>query len=195
MPTVQSPELLDVLKRTAAALHAADVDFALAGGLAAWAHGGPATEHDIDLVITAEDAETALAALHAAGFRVDHPPEGWLVKAWYDDVLIDLIVDPKGIDVDAAFIARCETLSVSAVEMKVVPLEDLLVSKLLALTEHHLDFGPPLEWARSIREQVDWDEVSARTQQSPFARTFVTMLVELDVIARPRAVNVRSVHG
>jgi hypothetical protein len=37
--------------------------------------------------------------LDAAGFRIEHPPEGWLVKAWLDDVLVDLIWAPKGLTV------------------------------------------------------------------------------------------------
>jgi len=182
VPAVQSPELLDALKTVAAALREAKIPFALAGGLAAWAHGGPPTEHDIDLMIREVDAEAALSALRDAGLRVEIPPEGWLVKAWIDDVLIDLIFQPKGITVDDEFLERCTPVSVSAVEMRVVPLDDLFVSKLLALTEHHLDFGPPLEWARAIREQVDWHAVAVRTDESPFARTFLTMLGELDVV-------------
>ena len=182
MPAVQSPELLEVLKITAATLREAKIPFALAGGLAAWAHGGPATEHDVDLMIREADAEAALALLRDEGLRVEVPPEGWLVKAWIDDVLVDLIYAPKGIVVDDEFLDRCEELSVAAVDMRVISLDDLLVGKLLALTEHHLDFGPPLEWARAIREQVDWDEVARRTSDSPFARTFLAMLDELEVI-------------
>jgi predicted nucleotidyltransferase len=182
MPALQSPELLDALKVVAAVLREAKVPFALAGGLAAWAHGGPPTEHDIDLMIREADAEQALAALRDAGLRVEIPPEGWLVKAWIDDVLIDLIYAPKGMVVDHEFLEQCTPISVSAVEMRVVPLDDLFVSKLLALTEHHLDFGPPLEWARAIREQVDWNAVAARTEASPFARTFLTMLDELEIV-------------
>jgi hypothetical protein len=191
VPAAQSSELLDVLKRAAATLHAAGVSFALAGGLAAWAHGGPPTEHDIDLVILEADRGDALAALQAEGFCVESPPEGWLVKAWWNGVLIDLIHDPKGMVVDDAFLARCSSMSVAAVDMKVVPLEDLLVGKLLALTEHNLDFGPPLEWARAIREQVEWSDVIARTADSPFARTFLFMLDELDIV-RPGDV---AAHG
>ena len=187
MPAVQSPELLEVLKITAATLREAKIPFALAGGLAAWAHGGPATEHDIDLMIREADAEAALALLRDEGLRVEVPPEGWLVKAWVDDVLVDLIYAPTGIVVDDEFLDRCEELSVAAVDMRVISLDDLLVGKLLALTEHNLDFGPPLEWARAIREQVDWDAVARRTAESPFARTFLTMLDELEVI--PRAVS------
>ena len=188
MPSEQSLELLDSLKVVAAALRDAEIPFALAGGLAAWAHGGPPTEHDIDLMIRPADADEALAALREAGLHVDSPPEGWLVKAWHGDVLIDLIFDPKGIVVDDQFLARCQNVNVAAVDMRVIPLDDLLVGKLLALTEHNLDFAPPLEWARAIREQVDWRLVAARTTASPFARTFLTMLEELGVI-EPLAVG------
>lgn len=182
MPSEQSLELLDSLKVVAAALRDAKIPFALAGGLAAWAHGGPPTEHDIDVMIREVDAEPALATLRDVGLRVAAPPEGWLVKAWHGDVLIDLIFDPKGIDVDDDFLDRCHLMNVAAVDMLVIPLDDLLVGKLLALTEHNLDFGPPLEWARAIREQVDGPSVAERTKGSPFARTFVVMLEELGVL-------------
>jgi hypothetical protein len=183
MPALQSTDLLDALKVVAAELREAKVTFALAGGLAVWAHGGPPTEHDIDLMVRESDADAALDLLRDAGLRIEHPPEGWLVKAWLDDVLIDLIYAPRGITIDDAFFDRCEEMSVAAIDMLVIPLEDLLVGKLLALTEHHLDFAAPLEWARAIREQVDWALVARRTADSPFARTFLTMLEELDIVS------------
>src|SRR6476619_3750447 len=166
MPSEQSSEILDALKHCAAALREVDVDFALAGGLAAWAHGGPATEHDIDLMIREQDAETALAALREVGMATACPPEGWLVKAWHGDILIDLIYSPRGVAVDTMFLEQCEVMNVAAVDMRVISLDDLLVSKLLVLNEHHLDFGPPLEWARSLREQICWPEVGHRTNKS-----------------------------
>src|ERR1044071_479235 len=103
MPAPQSTDLLDALKVVAAALGEARRPVALAGGRAAWAHGGPPTEHDIDLMIRESDADAALAVLRDAGLRVDHPPEGWLVKAWLDDVLIDLIYGPRGMIIDDEF--------------------------------------------------------------------------------------------
>ena len=36
-----------------------------------------------------------------------------------------------------------------------------MTSKLLALTEQEPDFGSVLEWARALREQIDWDDVRA----------------------------------
>lgn len=169
------------LKRTAAALRDAQVPFALAGGLAAWARGGPPTEKDIDLIIRQDDCDRALAALEEIGFRTEIPPEGWLVKAYDGDVLIDLIHRPSGLVVDDRLLARCDVMSVHALTMPVMTVEDLLVSKLLSLTEHHLDFAPALEIARALREQVNWGCLRARSDSSPFARSFFVLVQELGI--------------
>jgi len=176
-----SEHLLDCLKRVAAALRDADVPFALGGGLSAWARGGPPSENDVDILIREEDWERAHQVLETLGLRTDVPPEGWLVKAFDEDILIDLIFRPSGIVVDDEFLERCDELSVQAVWMRVMPLDDLLVSKLLSLTEHHLDFGRALEIARALREQIDWTEVRSRTQHSPFARAFLSLVDDLGI--------------
>src|SRR5919202_1912440 len=121
-------DIESTLKKTAAALRAADVPFLLGGSLASWARGGPETRHDLDLVIKPEDVERALAALEEAGLRIDDPPEEWLVKAWDGDTLVDLIFHPKGTPVDDALIARGEVMSVLSMEMRVMALEDVLVT-------------------------------------------------------------------
>jgi putative nucleotidyltransferase-like protein len=186
MPAVQPDRMLDVLKRAAAVLRDAGVPFALCGGIAAWARGGPASDHDIDLLVPPDDASRALDALAAAGFRTEVPPEGWLYKAWDGDVLVDLIFQPTGISVDAA-LDMAEVRNVYAVPMAVMSVDDMIVTKLLALTEHHLDYGPVLEWARSLREQVDWTSVRRRTDGSPFARAFFSLIEELDIVELPVA--------
>ena len=86
------------LKQVSALLRDAGVDYLLAGGLACWARGGPPTEHDVDLVLTEEDADKALVVLGDAELRIERPPEGWLYKAWVADVLVDLIFRPSGPD-------------------------------------------------------------------------------------------------
>ena len=65
--------------------------------------------------------------------------------------------------------------------MKVAPLEDVITEKLLALSEQNLDFASVLELARSLREQIDWDEVRERTTGSPFAKAFFTLIDELEI--------------
>jgi hypothetical protein len=64
-------------------------------------------------------------------------------------------------------------------------LEDLLVTKLLAIDEQRLRFEGPLGIARAVREQVDWDNVRSRTSDSPFARAIFVMLEGLGVLESP----------
>jgi predicted nucleotidyltransferase len=177
-------ELLEVMRRAAGVLNDAGVPFVLGGGLACWARGGPKTEHDVDFLLRPEDAERAREALAAAGLRTERPPEGWLLKAHDDEhgVLIDLIFEPKGGPIDDDVFERAEEREVFAMPMKVVPLEDVLVQKLLALSEQNPDYSSVLELARSLREQVDWDEVRERTESWPFAKGYFTLLDELEIV-------------
>ena len=177
------PDLLETLKRSAAALQDAEVPFALAGGLACWARGGPETEHDIDYVVKPEDAQQALDALQDAGLEIEKPPENWLFKAYDGDVLIDLIFDPQGGPIDDGVLERAEELEVQAVRMLVMTLEDVMVTKLLALREHEVDYDSVLEVARTLREQIDWDDVRERTSDSPYARAFFFLAQELEILS------------
>jgi predicted nucleotidyltransferase len=174
-------ELLESLKRVSAALREADVPFVLGGGVAIWARGGPETEHDLDLFLKPEDAERALQVLADAGLRPEKPPEDWLYKAWDGEVMVDLIFNPTGITVDDEFIARAPDTEVHAVRMHVLRPEDVLVTKLLAMREHEVDYESVLEIARAVREQIDWDEVRRRTEGSPYAKAFLTLVEELEV--------------
>jgi hypothetical protein len=181
-PSENFPELIDTMKVAAAALRDAEVPYLLGGGLAAWARGGPPTEHDVDFFVREEDAERALAALEAAGMRPEHPPENWLLKAWSGQTLVDLIFHPAGGKIDDGYFERGEMIEVASQRMPVASLADVMTTKLLALTEQEPDLSSVLELARSLREQVDWELVRARTSESPFARAFFTLVEELGVV-------------
>lgn len=179
-------DLLETLKKAAAALRDADVPFLLGGGLAAWARGGPETVHDLDLMVRPEDGERGLKALEEAGFRPEDPPEEWLYKAWDGDVMVDIIFEPSGGPVDDAMFERAEEIDVHAVTMKVMALEDVMVTKLLSLREHEVDYESVLEISRALREQIDWDEVWRRTSHSPYARTLFYLAEELGILDERR---------
>lgn len=170
------------LKRTVAALRDAGVPFAVAGGLACWARGGPISDHDVDVVVSPDDADRAVAALAEAGMEPDDPPEEWLTKAHDGDVTVDLIFHPSGVEVNTEVLSRADQLQVEAITMPVLPLEDVFVTQLLSQTEHHLDYEGLIEAARAVREQVDWDSVRHRTDESPFARAFFTITEGLGVV-------------
>src|SRR5688572_27612183 len=121
-PSENFPELIDSMKRAAAALRDAEVPYILGGGLAAWARGGPPTEHDVDFFVHEQDAERALAALVETGMRAERPPEEWLLKAWDGETLIDLIFRPAGGAIDEGFFERAEFLEVASQRMPVASL-------------------------------------------------------------------------
>ncbi len=181
-PEIPFSAIKATLKTAAGALQRANVPFMLGGGLAVWARGGADTDHDLDLMIKPEDAERALATLEEAGMRPERPPEHWLVKAYDGDVLIDLIFEPSGMPIDDGVFSRAEELDVYAVRMPVMPLEDVIVTKLLAMGEHQLDYDAVLEIARTTREQIDWELVRRRTADSPYAQAFFTLVEELGVV-------------
>ena len=175
--------MLDSAKKAGAALRDAGIPYILGGGLAAWARGGPESGHDVDFLVKPEDAERALEALAQAGMRPERPPEGWLVKAYDGDVLLDLIHEPATGPVTDDVIERAEELEILSMNMRVMALEDVLVTKLLALDEQDLDLKSTLEIARPLREQIDWDDVRERTNQSPYAKAFFTLVEELGIVA------------
>jgi hypothetical protein len=185
MPEPTFEELIDAMKAAAGILQEREIEFVLSGGLAAWARGGPKSEHDVDIFVRPRDAEAAYAAFEDAGMRVERPPEGWLYKAWHDNgTLIDVIFSPAGGEVTDEMVERAPVLEVMALRIRVSTLEDVLVTKLLALNEQEPSFASVLELARALREQIDWDEVRARTEASPFARAFFTLVEELGVVDR-----------
>jgi len=171
-------------KAAASALQEGRVEFMLGGSLAAWVRGGPESCNDLDLIIRPADKERALEALEQAGMRTERPPEGWVVKGWHEGTLVDLICEPMGIEIDDEAFARADEVSAWGVPALAMPLEDVLVSKLLAMHEHYLDFAPALELARALREQIDWAQGRSRTGSSPYARAFFTLIEELGIVPR-----------
>jgi Uncharacterised nucleotidyltransferase len=175
-------ELIDTLKVAVAALREHGLGFALGGGLAAWARGGPVTENDLDLMIKPEDADAALAALTEVGMRPERPPEEWLVKAWRGDVLVDLIFAPSGLEMTDEVLERADVISVAALATPVLPLEDVLVTMLCAIDEHSIDYSRLVAIVRSLREQIDWASLRNRTGGSPYAQAFFTLVEGLGIV-------------
>ena len=174
------------LKKTTALLREAEIPCLLGGSLASWARGGPESLHDLDLMLKPEDADRALEVLEQAGMRTERPPEGWLYKAWDGDVLIDLIFHPRGLEMTDEVIGRGEPLEVLATPIRVMAIEDVLSTKLLALTEHSLDYSSVLQIARALRERIDWEALREQTRGSPYAKAFFVLAEELGIADAPR---------
>jgi hypothetical protein len=176
--------LAEALKRTAAALRAAEVPFMLAGSMACWVRGGPEPfTKDVDFCVKPEDADRALDALAAAGMTTERPPEGWLFKAWDEDILVDLLFAPANVPVTDRALERSDELLVLSVPMQVAAIDDVMATKLLALNENSVDLKQLLQIGRALREQIDWAALHRRTRESPFALAYFTLVEKLGVIA------------
>jgi len=186
-------ELTDSLKRAVAAIEAQGVPYLLGGGLGCWARGGPPSSNDIDLMVKPEDAERAQKALAEAGMRPESPPEQWLLKAFDGDILVDLIFEPSGMRIDDEVIARGDELSVMAMNVRVMNLNDILITKLMALDEHSVDYGDLILITRSLREQIDWARIREETASSPFAVAFFALADGLGIC--PTAQQPAPVEG
>jgi Uncharacterised nucleotidyltransferase len=174
--------VLGTLKRAAAALGHAGVPFALVGSAAAYARGGAVPSHDVDFVVLEQDVPAVEKALADAGMRIVHPPEDWLIKAYDDGTLVDLIFRLAGHPVGPDLLSRAEEFDVAAVRMPVAGATDLVLSWLRSFSEHHADFAATLTNVRPIREQVDWDRVRAEVGDLPFAHAFLVLLERLEVL-------------
>lgn len=179
-------DLTNSLKRAVAALEERGVPYLLGGGLGCWARGGPPSSNDIDLMVKREDAERAQEALAEVGMRPETPPEQWLLKAWDGDILVDLIFEPSGMRIDDEVLARGERLSVMAMQTHVMDLDDILITKLMALDEHTADYRDLILITRSLREQIDWSRLREETASSPFATAFFALADGLGICAAPQ---------
>src|SRR5438309_10604423 len=115
------------MKKVAVELKRADIPFALAGGYAAFARGGPESDHDVDFYLREDDVQAAEKVLDKAGLRVEYPPEDWLVKVYDGDAMVDLIYAPTDLTVTTELLDRADEIEVDSVEMPVLAATDLLL--------------------------------------------------------------------
>ncbi|WP_199924017.1 hypothetical protein [Streptomyces scabiei] len=114
LPPDRSQAILEAAKEVASLLKAGGHSFALAGGVAVYAHGGPGTlQHDVDFCVLPEDVAAVTGTLEAAGLAVVEPPEDWLLKTRSQGQEVDLIFRPSRAPVSRELLDRAEVLSVS----------------------------------------------------------------------------------
>jgi nucleotidyltransferase DUF2204 len=184
-PNGEESGLRAALKHSAAALKRDGVPFALGGGYALWAYGGPEPEHDVDLVVPEGAVPAAMDSLAAAGFDVQQPPEDWLFKAYLDKELVDVLFKLSGVEVDPALIEHAVEIELLGVRIPVLPPTPIIVAKLRSLSEHYCDFGALLPVFRAVREQLDWQALATASEGHPFAEAFMFLLDRLSIAEGP----------
>ncbi|MGW0391266.1 nucleotidyltransferase family protein [Streptomyces sp. NPDC003042] len=187
LPKDHTQAILETTKHVAVLLKQSGQPFALAGSVAAFAHGLPARfQHDTDFCVRPEDADTAIKALESGGIEMRRAPEDWLVKGRSGGEEIDLIFELARRPVSTELLERATIRSVDSVWMPVLSPTDLMDSRLAALCEHYCDFGDLLPMARMLREQIDWDRLEREHRAAPLPDAFLYLLERLGVIGRRR---------
>lgn len=172
----------EALKRVAVALKQSGIPFALIGGYAVWARGGPEPDHDVDFMVPDECNAKAAEYLAEEGFQVVQPPEDWLFKVFTDGAMVDIIFRDSGVPATREVVEDADEIEVLSVAMPVLSGTELMVQKLKAMDEHSCDFGRLLPVARALREQVDWPRVRREVEENDFAVAFVFLLERLSII-------------
>ncbi|MYX43396.1 hypothetical protein GTW59_20340 [Streptomyces sp. SID89] len=183
LPRDRNQAILEAAKQVGALLKRKGHAFALAGSVAAYAHGGSENlQHDADFCVRREDADAVAQTLREGGLTVYTPPEDWLIKAKCFDQDIDIIFELAHQPVTREMLERAEELPVDSVRMPVLAPTDLLWGLIAAFSEHHCDFGAVLPIARALREKVDWERVRAACGDEPMPAAFFFLLERLNVI-------------
>jgi predicted nucleotidyltransferase len=160
-------ELTEVMGVAVRTLDEHEIGYVLIGGQASALLGRPRCSSDIDLLVTPEDASSALDALARVGFHTERINPHWLFKAFSRDVLIDLLFKVRGeIYLDDEMLRRSTLRQFRGLPVRVVPPEDLIVMKAIVHDEE-----TPRHWFDALAllrmAELDWDYLLARANCAP----------------------------
>jgi hypothetical protein len=165
----------------AVALKETGIPFALAGGYAVWARGGPEPDHDVDFLVSPNDADKVADLLAGKDLEVQQPPEDWLFKVYTDGAMVDVLHRAAGAQSAERALEAATELQVLSVRMPVLAATDLVVHKLAVLDERYCDLAQVLPTLRALREQVDWARVREQTAGNPFAEVTLVLVDRLGI--------------
>ncbi|MGZ3696190.1 MAG: nucleotidyltransferase, partial [Bdellovibrionota bacterium] len=176
------------------ALEEAKIPFALIGGVAASGLGRPRSTHDIDIFVSPEDAESALQALGAKGFRVERTDVEWLFKAFKDDILVDIVFRSKGdIYFDEEMHRNRKLVEYHGRKVPLVSPEDLIIIKCAVHYE-----GGPHHWHDALailsHATIDWNYLLKRARRAPRRLLSLLLYAQSSDILIPNSMIVNLFH-
>ena len=156
-----------VLEEVIRAVEDEGLPYLAIGGLATAVFGRPRPTKDIDLFVKPEDAERCVKTLEKAGFTTEDPKEDWLLKAYKNDVLVDVIFRiHNSIYLDEDMLARAQRHELKGTRVRVVPPEDFIVMQACTHSE-----DTPHYWYNALtviaKSELDWEYVLRRSSHGP----------------------------
>jgi hypothetical protein len=158
LPKKQEALFRDVLK----ILTERKIPFAVSGAIALQQHTGICrSTKDLDIFLSAEDGEAALACLTKNGVRCEVRDPVWLAKAHRDKYFVDLITGMSNavITVDESWIKHSHPGNVLGVPVRLLAPEELLVSKLFVTRRERFDGADIAHIVYATKGKLDWERI------------------------------------
>jgi hypothetical protein len=158
LPKKQEALFRDVLK----ILTERKIPFAVSGAIALQQHTGICrSTKDLDIFLSAEDGESALACLTINGVRCEVRDPVWLAKAHRDKYFVDLITGMSNavITVDESWIKHSHPGNVLGVPVRLLAPEELLVSKLFVTRRERFDGADIAHIVYATKGKLDWERI------------------------------------
>jgi hypothetical protein len=145
------------------------IRFAFGGAFATAVYTGELRNtKDFDFYILPEDREQMQEATARAGLR-DHYDllpydRSWIYRASKDGVLVDAIwaMANHRATVDDEWLTRGPLVDIQGEQLRAIPIEELIWSKLYVLQRQRTDWGDVLNLFSAQAESIDWDHLANR---------------------------------
>jgi hypothetical protein len=153
------PRLARVFHVALDALARDDVPFLLGGAVALNAYTGIWRDtKDLDVFCRPRDAPRVLTTLARAGFDTEIVYDSWLGKGWIGEVFVDVIWrNANGLfPVEDAWIEDATKRAVLGREVLVLPVEALILSKMMVGGRYRFDGADLLHVFYAAHDRIDW---------------------------------------
>ena len=164
-PVLLAPATLDFYRKGMSVLDRAGVRFLVGGAYAFGKYTGIARHtKDFDIFVHASEADRALQALAAAGYRTEMTFPHWLGKAWNGEDFIDVIFSSgSGIAVvDEAWFEHSVEGEVFGVPVRLIPAEEMIWSKAFVNERERYDGADVEHLIRCRAAELDWRRLIGR---------------------------------
>jgi hypothetical protein len=160
-----APDEQAAFARALTLLNAAGVPYVVSGLYALHHYTGIYRKtKDLDLLFKPTDVAAAAAVLRAGGFRTRLEGKHWLGKAFYGDVMLDLIFGmANGLHlIDGAWYRHSRPSLLAGVPVRVAPLEELILHRLFIGERHRSDSADVVHLLKLRGSEIDWPRLIAR---------------------------------
>ena len=151
---------------------AAGIPFALGGGLALSVYTGTMrASKDMDLYVLPEHREQVIGILGSCGLEDYHSVKEyvrhWIYRGYREDSIVDVIwaMANHRAEVDARWITAGPRVRILGKQVRVIPPEELIWSKLYVLQRDRCDWPDILNLLNATAATLDWDHLLTRAAE------------------------------